>query len=484
MTMENLEVDRSLYDIGDSDLKELWAPESFESPMVDMSSESDWSTILDNPIILHDRMMSDAVQSPRIQSEHSYSMTSSDEGPDSPLSITPHIKIEDMESECFPAVPVSTATGQSDLAAGVVVVKQEPMSPPPPPPASPPPPPPLTPAPSRSRTTSSSSSSRLLSTALASAPLIATPLPALACVSAAPAAVSASSHHHQQQSLLKQPTIVLAAPRHERHLTYPKVNVKLEPPSGFVLPPTPPSSHSSDSDGSLSPVHSTENRSPTSFTVAAGPEAQPGHQVASPSQGSSSSSSSHHTHHASTSSSSSMSRRSQSHSRVAVTSSSSSSSSSSRGSGSGGGSGSQLISNQAKGATGVLILTDEEKRTLLAEGYPIPQRLPLTKAEERSLKKIRRKIKNKISAQESRRKKKEYMDSLEKKVETLLSENQEYKKRVDALESNNRSLLSQLQRLQVLIGDHAVRPGSHSTVSRSTAVQMDFEADDEPVDII
>lgn len=484
MTMENLEVDRSLYDIGDSDLKELWAPESFESPMVDMSSESDWSTILDNPIILHDRMMSDAVQSPRIQSEHSYSMTSSDEGPDSPLSITPHIKIEDMESECFPAVPVSTATGQSDLAAGVVVVKQEPMSPPPPPPASPPPPPPLTPAPSRSRTTSSSSSSRLLSTALASAPLIATPLPALACVSAAPAAVSASSHHHQQQSLLKQPTIVLAAPRHERHLTYPKVNVKLEPPSGFVLPPTPPSSHSSDSDGSLSPVHSTENRSPTSFTVAAGPEAQPGHQVASPSQGSSSSSSSHHTHHASTSSSSSMSRRSQSHSRVAVTSSSSSSSSSSRGSGSGGGSGSQLISNQAKGATGVLILTDEEKRTLLAEGYPIPQRLPLTKAEERSLKKIRRKIKNKISAQESRRKKKEYMDSLEKKVETLLSENQEYKKRVDALENNNRSLLSQLQRLQVLIGDHAVRPGSHSTVSRSTAVQMDFEADDEPVDII
>lgn len=481
MTMENLEVDRSLYDIGDSDLKELWAPESFESPMVDMSSESDWSTILDNPIILHDRMMSDAVQSPRIQSEHSYSMTSSDEGPDSPLSITPHIKIEDMESECFPAVPVSTATGQSDLAAGVVVVKQEPLSPPPQPPASPPPPPPLTPAPSRTRT-AASSSSRLLSTALASAPLIAaTPLPALACVSATPA-VSASSHHHQQQSLLKQPTIVLAAPRHERHLNYPKVNVKLEPPSGFVLPPTPPSSHSSDSDGSLSPVHSTENRSPTSFTVAAGPDAQPG--ASSPSQGSSSS---HHTHHAptSSSSSSSMSRRSQSHSRVAVASSSSSSSSSSRSSGSGGSSGGgQLISNQAKGATGVLILTDEEKRTLLAEGYPIPQRLPLTKAEERSLKKIRRKIKNKISAQESRRKKKEYMDSLEKKVETLLSENQEYKKKVDALESNNRSLLSQLQRLQVLIGEHAVGSGSHSAMSRSTAVQMEFDADDEPVDII
>ncbi|KAH8379137.1 hypothetical protein KR009_003219 [Drosophila setifemur] len=116
-----------------------------------------------------------------------------------------------------------------------------------------------------------------------------------------------------------------------------------------------------------------------------------------------------------------------------------------------------LISSQPKGSTGTLLLTEEEKRTLLAEGYPIPQKLPLTKAEEKSLKKIRRKIKNKISAQESRRKKKEYMDQLERRVEILVTENHDYKKRLEGLEETNANLLSQLHKLQALVSKHNVK---------------------------
>lgn len=122
--------------------------------------------------------------------------------------------------------------------------------------------------------------------------------------------------------------------------------------------------------------------------------------------------------------------------------------------------------------TGPLILTEEEKRTLIAEGYPVPNKLPLTKAEEKALKKIRRKIKNKISAQESRRKKKEYMDSLEKKVETCSNENSELRKKVEALENANRTLLQQLQRLQVMVTGRVSRSYRMASTQTSTCIMV------------
>ncbi|KAG7467969.1 hypothetical protein MATL_G00137710, partial [Megalops atlanticus] len=81
-------------------------------------------------------------------------------------------------------------------------------------------------------------------------------------------------------------------------------------------------------------------------------------------------------------------------------------------------------------------------------------------------KRVRRKIKNKISAQESRRKKKEYVECLEKKVESYTSENNELWKKVETLESANRSLLQQLQKLQALVAGKV--PRSCKMVSTQT----------------
>ncbi|KTF90836.1 hypothetical protein cypCar_00001239, partial [Cyprinus carpio] len=183
-----------------------------------------------------------------------------------------------------------------------------------------------------------------------------------------------------------------------------EVNQFLSVPSDehLRLPPTPPSSHGSDSDGSQSP-HSL-------------PPLSPGHLQSPHSLPPSSPA------------------RLQARTSTAISSS-------------------PLLTapHKLQGTSGPLMLTEEEKRTLIAEGYPVPNKLPLTKTEEKALKRVRRKIKNKISAQESRRKKKEYVECLEKKVENYTSENNELWKKVETLENANRSLLQQLQRLQALV---------------------------------
>ncbi|MBN3292024.1 CR3L1 protein, partial [Polypterus senegalus] len=173
------------------------------------------------------------------------------------------------------------------------------------------------------------------------------------------------------------------------------------------LPPTPPSSHSSDSDGSQSP-----RSMPPSSPV-----------------------------------------RSQARTSTAISSS-------------------PLLTapHKLQGTSGPLMLTEEEKRTLIAEGYPVPNKLPLTKAEEKALKRVRRKIKNKISAQESRRKKKEYVECLEKKVETFTSENNELWKKVESLENANRTLLQQLQKLQSLVAGKVPRSCRMASTQTGTCI--------------
>ena len=64
---------------------------------------------------------------------------------------------------------------------------------------------------------------------------------------------------------------------------------------------------------------------------------------------------------------------------------------------------------------------------------------------------MQRKIKNKVSAQESRRRKKEYVEGLEERVQRCTDTNQQLKGRVGSLESDNRSLMEQLRKLRSVV---------------------------------
>ena len=59
-----------------------------------------------------------------------------------------------------------------------------------------------------------------------------------------------------------------------------------------------------------------------------------------------------------------------------------------------------------------------------------------------------------ISAQESRRKKKEFVDTLERKVELAVQELEEYKKKCDILQKQNTSLKSQLKSMKAMVANN------------------------------
>ncbi|CAD7080434.1 unnamed protein product [Hermetia illucens] len=440
-------------------------------------------------VILHDKLISDAlIGTLPIKTEHSYSLNSDgDSMPDSPRSL--HTKIEDMDEECYPAISMSTATNNTRWIVD-----------------------PATASPSSSQSNSSHSTSasqislnnssssshqtssshrqsqkmqidtqdqQLLQNSALSDNVSTSSCDEIdiddTCIKDEPLSPSSSCppspvspayginlnmanvaaftnadlvFEHKNgslqlspasQSLLKNQQIILSGSTslQPQRIVMPKLNIKVEQTNStagvFSLPPTPPSSLPSDeSEGNQSPErHLASPMSPPNVQIQSSPVT--------------STTSSH--------------RRSHPASTLSTSTTTSTSSHISSSGGRIGYSGSStrqpihtpLISSQPKGSTGTLVLTEEEKRTLLAEGYPIPTRLPLTKAEEKSLKKIRRKIKNKISAQESRRKKKEYMDQLERKVELLVSENSDYRKRVESLEDSNANLMNQLTKLQALL---------------------------------
>ncbi|KAL6104415.1 uncharacterized protein ACO6RY_14152 [Pungitius sinensis] len=112
-----------------------------------------------------------------------------------------------------------------------------------------------------------------------------------------------------------------------------------------------------------------------------------------------------------------------------------------------------------------LVLNEDEKKLLVKEGVNLPSKLPLSKFEERLLKKIRRKIRNKHSAQESRKKRREYVDSLEERMSACGAHNLKLQRKIQQLEQTNNDLLEQLSRLQALLPN-----SSSKTTHRGTCL--------------
>lgn len=394
-------------------------------------------------VILCDRMITEA--NLPIKTEHSYCNVLQDAAVD-PATIALKMDVDDVESECYPAISMQAATTRHDPAIiNSCDTDQRQHS------AGAPTPSPHHPAPTarvnsgavggvKVATTSQPIRSQLMSSAQSSMLL---PSGRRVMVTSQRDSTNKNSEHSRSlpaqirissgSSLLKQQTILLttsssgvsasvahssSAPHSPISATHNgevqlcssvesissegnsvpghphRISVKVEPANGFNLPPTPPSL--SDSDDSCSTGPTVAPLSPIRAVIQ--PRSAPKVFI----------SSARPTYRSITSTNTSSGTRDY----------------------------------------GCLVLTEEEKRTLIAEGYPVPSRLPLSKSEEKSLKKIRRKIKNKISAQESRRKKKEYMDQMERRLDRLTAEKEEFRSRVDQLENQRRQL--QLQNAQLI----------------------------------
>jgi hypothetical protein len=122
-----------------------------------------------------------------------------------------------------------------------------------------------------------------------------------------------------------------------------------------------------------------------------------------------------------------------------------------------------------KGKYPALELNEEEKRICEREGIKLPTHYPLSREEERNLKRIRRKIRNKVSAQDSRKRKKEYVDCMEDRVKICADENSELHKRIEQLEIQNKTLAGQLKRLHQIIVNGGLTSRQNQT---STAMMV------------
>ncbi|XP_023713300.2 cyclic AMP-responsive element-binding protein 3-like protein 4, partial [Cryptotermes secundus] len=125
-----------------------------------------------------------------------------------------------------------------------------------------------------------------------------------------------------------------------------------------------------------------------------------------------------------------------------------------------------------------LHLTPEEKQLLEKEGITLSSH-PLTQAEERKLKMIRRKIRNKIAAGDSRKRKKEYQNALEERVKHCTEENLHLVKRVEALQTENQTLAARVKELEAVLSHGAANTAQILSLNQSLSPNCDGQKDQD-----
>jgi hypothetical protein len=106
----------------------------------------------------------------------------------------------------------------------------------------------------------------------------------------------------------------------------------------------------------------------------------------------------------------------------------------------------------------------------------LPTHLPLTKSEQKILKLVRRKIRNKKSANLSRERKKKYMNGLEKRIDICTKENEILHKTIKNLKHQNMELFTKMKQLQSHLNSLITKNKKASTVVLFISFFMTFYA--------
>lgn len=109
-------------------------------------------------------------------------------------------------------------------------------------------------------------------------------------------------------------------------------------------------------------------------------------------------------------------------------------------------------------------LTPEEQEVLSQNGWD--------PTDPKNLKKARRKIKNKISAQESRRRKRDYVSNLEERLSNCSAENNQLKKELEKEQADKKSLLCQIRELQQVVNQRFQGKNVKTATTQTSAAVM------------